>query len=62
MKYIYAKLNKIMAYLHYVHVCSMYNMNFHDTYIHMYNASLVEKYIQFITRSVNREDDKIGKY
>ena len=40
----------------------MYNMNFHDTYIHMYNASLVEKYIQFITRSVNREDDKIGKY
>ena len=58
MKYIYAKLNKIMAYLHYVHC--MYNMNFYDTYILMYNA--VEMYIQFNTRSVNREDDKIGKY
>ena len=31
-------------------------------YIYMYNASLVEKYIKYITRSVNREDDKIGKY
>ena len=30
--------------------------------IYMYNVSLVEKYIKYITRSVNREDDKIGKY
>ena len=52
---VYANLNKIMA-------CTLYVQYEFVQYIYMYNASLVEKYIKYITRSVNREDDKIGKY